>query len=63
MRRGVDDYEGFSGWEMDGFTAGLWNELVGSNIHVALVTPGAIDTEIWDKQAEPNAYKGARAPL
>lgn len=47
---------------MDGFTAGLWNELQGSNIHVALVTPGAIDTEIWDKQAEPNAYKGARAP-
>jgi hypothetical protein len=47
---------------MDGFTAALRNELFGSNIHVALVTPGAIDTEIWQKQDETNVYDGPRAP-
>jgi len=47
---------------MEGFTAGLWNELHGSGIHVALVRPGAIDTEIWEKQLEPNAYRGGKTP-
>jgi short-subunit dehydrogenase len=47
---------------MDAFTAGLWNDLHGSNIHVAVVRPGAIDTEIWDKQAEPVAFRGRKAP-
>jgi uncharacterized protein len=47
---------------MDAFTAGLWNDLHGSNIHVGLVRPGAIDTEIWDKQAEPVAFRGRKAP-
>jgi short-subunit dehydrogenase len=47
---------------MEGFTAGLWNELHGSGIHVALVRPGAIDTEIWNKQLEPNAYRGGKTP-
>ena len=48
---------------MEGFTAGLWNDLVGSNIHVALVVPGPIDTEIWDKDETPSAYKGRRHPV
>jgi len=47
---------------MDAFSAGLWNDLDGSNIHVGLVRPGAIDTEIWDKQAEPVAFRGRKAP-
>lgn len=47
---------------MSAFTAGLWNDLQGSNIHAALVIPGAIDTEIWDKEDEPVAFTGAKAP-
>jgi short-subunit dehydrogenase len=47
---------------MTAFTEGLWNDLEGSGIHVALVVPGAIDTEIWDKQEETTAYGGAKAP-
>ena len=47
---------------MDGFTAGLWNDLAGSNIHAALVIPGPIDTEIWDKDESPSAYDGAKYP-
>ncbi len=47
---------------MEGFTAGLWNDLAGSNIHVALVVPGPIDTEIWDKDETPSGYKGRRHP-
>jgi short-subunit dehydrogenase len=47
---------------MDAFTAGLWSDLEGSGIHVGLVTPGAIDTEIWEKQAEPVAFDGKKAP-
>ncbi len=48
---------------MEGFAAGLWNDLAGSNIHVALVVPGAIDTEIWEKDETPSAYKGRRHPV
>ena len=44
------------------FTQGLWNDLEGSNLHAALVIPGAIDTEIWDKEDEPVAYRGRKAP-
>ena len=44
------------------FTAGLWNDLEGSNLHAALVIPGAIDTEIWEKEDEPVAYRGRKAP-
>ena len=44
------------------FTRGLGNDLHGSNVHAALVIPGAIDTEIWDKEDEPVAFKGKKAP-
>jgi len=47
---------------MDGFTAGLWSDLAGSNIHVALVVPGPIDTEIWGKDDSPSAYDGPKYP-
>jgi len=47
---------------MDGFTAGLWSDLAGSNIHVALVVPGPIDTEIWGKDDTPSGYDGVKYP-
>jgi short-subunit dehydrogenase len=47
---------------MSAFTEGLWNDLEGSGIHAALVIPGAIDTEIWDKADEPVAFNRAKAP-
>ncbi len=47
---------------MDGFTEGLWNDLAGSGIHVALIVPGAIDTEIWEKLEEPPAFRGRKHP-
>jgi short-subunit dehydrogenase len=47
---------------MNAFTEGLWNDLHGSNVHAALIVPGAIDTEIWGKQDEPVAYRGGKVP-
>jgi short-subunit dehydrogenase len=47
---------------MNAFSAGLWNDLAGSNIHVALINPGPIDTEIWLKEDEPPAYNGRKYP-
>ena len=47
---------------MNGFTRGLWNDLAGSGIHCVLVIPGPIDTEIWDKFDDDNAYRGTRYP-
>ncbi|MBM4268680.1 MAG: SDR family NAD(P)-dependent oxidoreductase [Deltaproteobacteria bacterium] len=44
------------------FTEGLWNDLAGANIHVALIHPGPIDTEIWDKEDEPVAFDGKKHP-
>jgi NAD(P)-dependent dehydrogenase (short-subunit alcohol dehydrogenase family) len=47
---------------MNAFTRGLWNDLAGSGIHCALVIPGPIDTEIWDKFEDENAYSGTKYP-
>ncbi|HYR97357.1 MAG TPA: SDR family NAD(P)-dependent oxidoreductase, partial [Candidatus Binatus sp.] len=47
---------------MNAFSEGLWNDLAGSNIHVAIVNPGPIDTEIWLKEDEPVAYHGKKYP-
>ena len=48
---------------LSAFTEGLWLDLAGSNIHAALVVPGAIDTEIWGKQEEPARYAGPKGNL
>ena len=47
---------------MNAFSEGLWNDLAGSNIHVAIVNPGPIDTEIWLKEDEPVSYHGKKYP-
>ena len=47
---------------MNGFSEGLWNDLHGSGIHVALVHPGPIDTEIWQKGDAPSGYDGRKYP-
>ena len=47
---------------MNGFSEGLWNDLRGSGIHVALVHPGPIDTEIWAKGEQPNRFQGRKYP-
>src|SRR2546422_8792466 len=47
---------------MNAFSEGLWNDLAGSNIHVAIVNPGPIDTEIWLKEDEPVWYDGKKDP-
>jgi short-subunit dehydrogenase len=47
---------------MNSFSEGLWNDLKGSNIHVALINPGPIDTEIWLKEDEPPGYHGKKYP-
>jgi len=47
---------------MASFSEGLWNDLAGSNIHVAVITPGPIDTEVWLKEDEPVAYNGRKYP-
>lgn len=47
---------------LDAFSAGLWNDLAGSNVHVGLVIPGAIDTEIWQKEDEPPGFSGKKHP-
>ena len=47
---------------LNGLSEGLWNDLHGSGIHVALVHPGPIDTEIWRKGDAPSGYRGIKYP-
>ena len=47
---------------LDAFSAGLWHDLAGSDVHVGLVIPGAIDTEIWEKGDEPPGFMGKKHP-
>ncbi len=47
---------------LDAWSEGLWLDLAGSGIHVALVRPGPIDTEIWDKRQQQSGYRGKRWP-
>jgi len=47
---------------MNAFSEGLWHDLAGSGIHVAIVNPGPIDTEIWKKTDEPTRYSGRLHP-
>jgi short-subunit dehydrogenase len=47
---------------MNAFSEGLWHDLEGTGIHVAIVNPGPIDTEIWAKLDEPSRYGGPKYP-
>jgi short-subunit dehydrogenase len=47
---------------MNAFSEGLWNDLAGSHIHVGILNPGPIDTEIWLKEDEPPSYNGPKYP-
>lgn len=52
-----------SKFAMNGFSQGLWNDLAGSDIHVSLVHPGPIDTEIWEKLQTKSGYRGRLYPV
>ncbi len=47
---------------MNGFSEGIRNELAEVGIHVALVHPGPIDTEIWERGERPAGYRGVKHP-
>jgi short-subunit dehydrogenase len=47
---------------LEAWSEGLALDLAGSGIHVAVVRPGPIDTEIWDKRQESSGYAGRRWP-
>jgi short-subunit dehydrogenase len=47
---------------LDAWSEGLRLDLAGANVHVALIRPGPIDTEIWDKRQEQSGYRGKRWP-
>jgi short-subunit dehydrogenase len=45
---------------LNAWSEGLWNDLHGSGVHVAIVNPGAIETEIWSKLDVPAAFSGRK---
>jgi short-subunit dehydrogenase len=47
---------------LDAWSEGLWHDLAGSGVHVAIVHPGPIETEIWAKRQEQSGYAGRRWP-
>jgi short-subunit dehydrogenase len=47
---------------LNAFSAGLWHDLAGTNIHVALINPGPIDTDIWRNTDEPHRLVVRRHP-
>jgi short-subunit dehydrogenase len=51
-----------SKFALNGLSEGLWLDLAGSGVHVAVINVGPIDTEIWDKTDEPTAYRGRKLP-
>lgn len=44
------------------WTHGLGIDLDGSGVHAGLLSPGPIDTEIWDKDETPASYNGRKYP-
>jgi NAD(P)-dependent dehydrogenase (short-subunit alcohol dehydrogenase family) len=47
---------------MTGFSEVLAADLAGTGVHVHVVYPGPIETEIWDKVEEPAAFHGKFFP-
>ena len=41
---------------------GLGVDLHGTGVHVGVVSPGPIDTEIWDNDDTPSSYSGRKYP-
>jgi short-subunit dehydrogenase len=53
-----------SKFALTGFSEGLAVDLAGSNVHVAVIHVGPIDTEIWGKAAAdaPVRFRGRKLP-